>query len=846
VGWDQNASGLPAGDSTEDSEAARRANKELEMEAEEAAKWAYVAPRWQTRLFAVECVRRLLAVLEHSAHFDLATAQQEQLSAINGGDYLVCHMPELVSVAFTSATSPLDAMRPAGIAAVLDIAEKFALADDPEYEGHLLLELYSAQITATLRPCFGEEAEPSLTAIGCAATARFLLAVGSSARGHEVDPASVRKLLALLMKASGASELRELTYPQYAEETATMVRAAALQATAQVWQACSAVPTEYAEIARQVAPSLASLRDGWLALLRDFSLLDTLPKEQRRAYRSHLYAPSQARAAHSQLLSAWTTILSATIATAHTGMWKVGRESAMPVGATLPPDDGAGGGAAESALQPISTRPMTEDVPMLLGLCVHRLITYAAAAGAVAMAPEVAAEALLCLKALPPLLLLLCTDDSAVLLPMVLPSAAFDRLLELLRAVAAAPQATEEMLLAAGHAAAKLCTVAGHYGNAPDTDVTTRLNNLSSLAAAPLMRICPQLQMMSMLPDKVMPMSPTSIPLVSASLNALVALISALSNSTVGNIANASLLLAWLPAPLLIALRVAHIAAAASVDALADPAIEAVNAIIAHVSEPHPASGAPYAMLARSAAETALSFATATHMCARLPLLRCVLACAAALPPTAADCAPTLARIHEMLIEHLGGGVLEQRVALAALQTELRRAAAISAASGGTPPAVTLGHLRAVLPALSALLHKATPLPNVDKPAVVRLLLLSCALMPREGMESLLSLVLPLLVGCLRVSTDGPSSPEEKELSTLAHSSITALAKRAPDSFRAVATTFSAETRSRMESATREASTVAVGAVAPGGGDNCGRSGLTIGTAPKIALKMDFSAFGTK
>ena len=44
------ASGLPAGDSTEDSEAARRAQKELEMEAEEASKWAHVSPRWQVRL----------------------------------------------------------------------------------------------------------------------------------------------------------------------------------------------------------------------------------------------------------------------------------------------------------------------------------------------------------------------------------------------------------------------------------------------------------------------------------------------------------------------------------------------------------------------------------------------------------------------------------------------------------------------------------------------------------------------------------------------------------------------------------------------------------------------------
>ena len=139
---------------------------------------------WQTRLLAVECVRRLLVVLQHPHHFDLQAARAS-------GDlterYLIEQLQELVSVAFTAATSPFEAVRPAGVVALFDIADKFGPAEDPDYEGKRLIELYAAQISAALRPCFAVEAEPSLAAAGCATTSRYLLEVGSSARNHQVE-----------------------------------------------------------------------------------------------------------------------------------------------------------------------------------------------------------------------------------------------------------------------------------------------------------------------------------------------------------------------------------------------------------------------------------------------------------------------------------------------------------------------------------------------------------------------------------------------------------------------------------------------------------------------------------
>ena len=70
------------------------------------------------------------------------------------------------------------------------------------------------------------EAEPALTASGCAATSRYLLAIASGANGHVVDPVAVRKLLALLLKLASPTELAKVSYPAYSESSATMVRTA--------------------------------------------------------------------------------------------------------------------------------------------------------------------------------------------------------------------------------------------------------------------------------------------------------------------------------------------------------------------------------------------------------------------------------------------------------------------------------------------------------------------------------------------------------------------------------------------------------------------------------------------
>ena len=147
-------------------------------------------------------------------------------------------------------------------------------------------------------------------------------------------------------------------------------------------------------------------------------------------------------------------------------------------------------------------------------------------------------------------------------------------------------------------------------------------------------------------------------------------------------------------------------------------------------------------------------------------------------------------------------------------------------------------HLRALVPEVAPLLLRSASGDAAEKSAAIKVLLLACTLTPPDGMLTCLSVTLPLLVGCMHLGADGKPSQSTKELSMLAHASFTALAKRSPNEFRAAVSWFTSETRARMETALRESA--ATTTITPGHVAN------TPPAAPKIALKMDFSGFGTK
>lgn len=107
-----------------------------------------VQPRWPTRVFAAECIRKIISTCESSnpIHFDLIQAKEMQMTKSKSSDYLILHLSDLIRMAFMAATSHSDQLRLEGLKTLQEVIDKFARVPEPEFPGHLLLEQFQAQV----------------------------------------------------------------------------------------------------------------------------------------------------------------------------------------------------------------------------------------------------------------------------------------------------------------------------------------------------------------------------------------------------------------------------------------------------------------------------------------------------------------------------------------------------------------------------------------------------------------------------------------------------------------------------------------------------------------------------
>ena len=80
----------------------------------------------------MQCVRRIIATVKSQPlHFDLAGARkfnQDRRTPENPPqDFLVFSLNELIKIAFTTATSDIEALRPIGVDVMRDVVEVFFL-----------------------------------------------------------------------------------------------------------------------------------------------------------------------------------------------------------------------------------------------------------------------------------------------------------------------------------------------------------------------------------------------------------------------------------------------------------------------------------------------------------------------------------------------------------------------------------------------------------------------------------------------------------------------------------------------------------------------------------------------
>ncbi|KAK7086919.1 HEAT repeat-containing protein 5B [Halocaridina rubra] len=252
-----------------------------------------IPPRWTTRVFAAQCIAKIIQECENNrAHFDLALAREMQTTKMKG-DYLVLHLSEVVRMGFMGATSDSDDLRLEGLYILHLVIEKFSHIPEPEFPGHVILEQYQAQVGAALRPAFAPETASHVTARACEVCSAWICS------GVARDLNDLRRVHQLLV-SSLAKLNKGNTKGLYNESAATLEKLAILKAWAEVYAVAlkgANNSTEIVDIGEDdrpeaetdsqsseesllslVQPELVALSKSWLAALKDHALL-SLPPE---------------------------------------------------------------------------------------------------------------------------------------------------------------------------------------------------------------------------------------------------------------------------------------------------------------------------------------------------------------------------------------------------------------------------------------------------------------------------------------------------------------------------------------------------------------------------------------
>ncbi|XP_044621378.2 HEAT repeat-containing protein 5A isoform X3 [Equus asinus] len=291
----------------------------------------FTNPRWATRVFAAECVSRIINQCgnAHSAHFDLALAQ-EMRKRDSRNDFLVLHLADLIRMAFMAATDHSDQLRLSGLETLLVVIRRFATIPEPEFPGHVILEQYQANVGAALRPAFTSETPPDVTAKACQVCSAWI------ASGVVSDLNDLRRVHQLLVSSltkiqAGKEALSHL----YNESASTMEILAVLKAWAEVYiiaverhrncrqplktTTCSEECVRNGSCSSDglldlVHTDLGTLSRLWLAALQDFALL-TLPSEfasQLPVDGGAFYTAETSENAKLHYSNSWALILHAT------------------------------------------------------------------------------------------------------------------------------------------------------------------------------------------------------------------------------------------------------------------------------------------------------------------------------------------------------------------------------------------------------------------------------------------------------------------------------------------------------------------------------------------------------
>ncbi|XP_015643212.1 protein SWEETIE isoform X2 [Oryza sativa Japonica Group] len=229
--------------------------------------------RYRTRVFAAECVSHVpVAVGTEPAHFDLLLARSAVAEGVHlSNDWLILKLQELVSLSYQISTGQFEGMQPIGVKLLCLIMDKFGMAVDPEFPGHILLEQFQAQLVSAVRTAISTASSPLLLEAGLELATKVMT---SSVIGG--DRVALNRLFLLICRP--LNDIEDLFYPSFADWVVCKIKVRLLTAhaavkcyTYQFLRMKENIPDEHQQLAPLLANSSSLLGKYWIGALKDYS-----------------------------------------------------------------------------------------------------------------------------------------------------------------------------------------------------------------------------------------------------------------------------------------------------------------------------------------------------------------------------------------------------------------------------------------------------------------------------------------------------------------------------------------------------------------------------------------------
>ncbi|KAL8734547.1 MAG: hypothetical protein Q9166_001447 [cf. Caloplaca sp. 2 TL-2023] len=216
--------------------------------------------RWQVRVFALQCLSKLVGVIGKDLDLN---------SESTAGHILQLKVGDVIRMAFHASTSSVVELRVGGLKLINQILMIFGSTPDPDFSEALLLEQYQAQISSALTPAFNADSSPELASAAVSVCATFI------ATGMVTDVERMGRILKLLVgaldsfsaiesKETAVGDLRGLS-----SNAQTMIRMAVLSA----WAELQVARTEQQYLDKVLDPHVGKLLPLWLSSLQEFARL---------------------------------------------------------------------------------------------------------------------------------------------------------------------------------------------------------------------------------------------------------------------------------------------------------------------------------------------------------------------------------------------------------------------------------------------------------------------------------------------------------------------------------------------------------------------------------------------